>query len=44
MNYIECEDVEVTKVHQYKWLTIKKVDFLRDHTIDKYMPEYEYPK
>ena len=45
-NYIKCDDVRVTKVLQYKGLTVRNIlKFARTQTdIDKYIPEYDYLK
>ena len=45
-SYIKCDDVKVTKVPQYKGLTVKNIlKFARDQmNIDKYIPEFDYPK
>ena len=44
-DYVKCDDVWVTKV-QYKGLIVLSIlRFARTQTnIDKYLPEYDYPK
>ena len=45
-SFFKCDDVKVTKVPQYKGLTVKNIlKFARDQmNIDKYIPEFDYPK